>query len=453
LKRKKEEHMQSMKKALLLAAAVSAVGAAWAVPVVSNVQMTQRAGTRWIDVTYDLSGEAAVVTLGIETNGVPLPGEAVERVSGDVSAVVQPGTGKHIAWNAGVDWPEHLTDAARARVTAWSPDAPPRYCAVDLAEGYSAASWPVYYYESAGAVPNGVTNDLYKTTRLLLRRCDPTGAGGFKMGSPSTEIGRSNDEYEHDVILTKGFYIGVYEVTQGQWQLAMGDKRSWPSKWGGNDWKRTRPVERVSWWEIRENPGNTDDTASDWPSNRVVHTDSFMGRLRAKTGIGGFDLPTEAQWEYACRAGTDGALNDGTPNLTNILCDARADALGRYQSNGGRILVDSTWTDPDIALGINATNVTPAYATAKVGSYQPNGWGLYDMSGNVFEWCLDWYGGNLGSVPVTDPVGVASGGSARLLRGGAWSYQADLMRSAKRHSRTPNQREERVGFRPAWHLP
>jgi formylglycine-generating enzyme required for sulfatase activity len=410
--------------ALAAMAAFGAAGAAYAVPEVTNVQMTQREGTRWVDITYDLSGEAAIVTLGIETNGVALPGEVVERVSGDVSVVVQPGTGKHIAWNAGADWPEQVSDAARARVTAWSPDAPPRYLAVDMAAGYQAASWPVYYYESAGSVPNGMTNDLYKTTRLLLRRCEPTGAGGFKMGSPGTETGRSGDENWHDVVLTKGFYIGVYEVTQGQWQLA---KNAVPSYWSGIDWRLTRPVEIVSYEDIR---GATNSaTRVNWPeTGAVVLSTSFMGVLRAKTGIGGFDLPTEAQWEYACRAGTTGALYDGTVNLTNTTSDARSDVLGRYQSNGGQLWDGSAWQNPHVVLGISKDDTPPDYATAKVGSYPPNPWGFYDMLGNLWEWCLDYYIGSLGTTLVTDPVGPEYGSGARILKSGCWQYPANNMR-------------------------
>jgi hypothetical protein len=118
------------KTAAAVAAAVTmGAGAAYAVPQVTNVRMAQRAGTRVVDVLYDLAGEAAIVTLGIETNGVAIPDSAVTRLSGDVSVVIQPGTDRHIVWNAGADWPENVTETAKARVTAWSVDAPPLYCA------------------------------------------------------------------------------------------------------------------------------------------------------------------------------------------------------------------------------------------------------------------------------------------------------------------------------------
>jgi len=426
--------------AALAAAVTMGAGAARAVPQVGNVRMEQREGTRVVDVWYDLAGEAAIVTLGIETNGAAIPDSAVTRLSGDVSVVIQPGADRHIVWNAGADWPENVTETAKARVTAWSVDAPPLYCAVDVTGGPSTNSYPVYYYASAEAVPGGVTNDLYKTVHILMRQIPPTGGEGFMMGSPSNETGRDGTREDwHKVTLTKAFYAGVYEVTQSQWQQVMGDVRPWPARWNNNDYKLTRPVEQVSYYDIRENINNTDDAAVDWPANDAVTAGSFMGRLRTKTGLAGFDLPTDAQWEYACRAGTSGALNDGTVNITNTSSDARLDLLGRYQYDGGKVWNGTAWVDP-------ATDCTTANATAEVGAYLPNAWGLYDMHGNVWEWCLDWDAGNLGTAPVEDPTGAVSG-SARVCRGGGWCIPASGCRSAYRNSYGPSIRYSNLGFR------
>jgi formylglycine-generating enzyme required for sulfatase activity len=378
----------------------------------------------------------------------------VTRLLGDVSAVVEPGAGRHIVWNAGADWPEHAVADAQARVTAWSVDAPPLSCAVDVAGGYTTNAWPVYYYPSAEAVPGGVTNDLYKTTRILMRKIPATGAEGFKMGSPPTEAGRDGTAEDwHDVVLTKDYYVGVYEVTQNQWQRAMGDKRSWPSKWNSPDYLLTRPVEWVSYFDIRENPTSNSAISPNWPESDAVGADSFMGRMRAKTGQAGFDLPTEAQWEYACRAGTTGALSDGTVNLTNNNSDARLDLLGRYQHNGGRILVGATWYEPDNALALGSVAaVTTANATAAVGSYLPNAWGLYDMHGNVLEWCLDWYVPNLGTGMAVDPEGAATS-SGRMFRGGSYINPASACRSAFRYNNEPTTRNSFFGFRLVRTLP
>jgi hypothetical protein len=138
------------------AAVTMGAGAAYAVPQVTNVRMAQRAGTRVVDVLYDLAGEAAIVTLGIETNGVAIPDSAVTRLSGDVSVVIQPGTDRHIVWNAGADWPEHaVTNAKRAgdRVVH-------QRAAALLRSGRDRAerrqqTYPVYYYVSAEACAGG----------------------------------------------------------------------------------------------------------------------------------------------------------------------------------------------------------------------------------------------------------------------------------------------------------
>jgi formylglycine-generating enzyme required for sulfatase activity len=425
------------KTAAAVAAAVTmGAGAAYAVPQVTNVRMAQRAGTRVVDVLYDLAGEAAIITLGIETNGVAIPDSAVTRLSGDVSVVIQPGTDRHIVWNAGADWPENVTETAKARVTAWSVDAPPLYCAVDVTEGTSAQTYPVYYYVSAEGVPGGVTNDLYKSVLILMRRIGPTGGEGFLMGSPSNETGRNGArETQVRTWLTKGYYVGVYQVTQSQWQQVMGDVRPWPSKWSNNEYNLTRPVEQVSYNDIRGS-----SAGAGWPADDNVDENTFIWRLRSKAGLAGFDLPTEAQWEYACRAGTSGALNDGTMNLTNSSSDARLDLLGRYQYNGGKI---NGTTDP-------AQDCTTENATATVGLYAPNDWGLYDMHGNVWEWCLDWFADAMEG--GADPDGAVSG-SLRVSRGGSWYNTASNCRSAYRNNYDPSNRGSNIGFRLVRTLP
>ncbi|MFA7174708.1 MAG: formylglycine-generating enzyme family protein [Kiritimatiellia bacterium] len=431
--------------ALAAAAALVTAGAAYAVPVVDNVVMAQQAGSRIVKITYNLADEAAIVTLGIETNGVAIPDQAVLRLTGDVCKVVQPGN-RTITWNAGADWPENLSDDAVAKVTAWSTNTPPLYCAVDVANGTGAANYPVYYYVSAEAVPEGVTNDLYKTNRILMRKIPVTSGGGFKMGSPDNETGRNQVREDwHDVVLTKAFYAGVYEVTQSQWQQVMGDVQPWPSWLNNTDYRLTRPVESVSYYEIRENNNNTAINSS-WPQSDAVAAGSFMGRLRSKTVLGGFDLPTEAQWEYACRAGTTGALNDGTMNITNDTPYVRLDALGRHRLNGG--FVGGT-VEP-------ARDCTTANGTMAVGSYAPNMWGLYDMHGNVFEWCLDWHTDNIGTAAAEDPKGLETplGGSPNSLRGGSWFAGAEYCRSASRGADGGRDiRHGSYGFRLVRNLP
>jgi formylglycine-generating enzyme required for sulfatase activity len=189
-------------------------------------------------------------------------------------------------------------------------------------------------------------------------------AGKFKMGSPASEKGRSDDETQHEVTLTKPFYMGKYEVTQEQWESVMGNNPSIRTKGA------KYPVTNVSWEDCQE----------------------FIKKLNAKTD-GGYRLPTEAEWEYACRAGTTTAYSCGD-NLKKS--DANID--------GGSIKA--------------------------VGSYRPNAFGLYDMHGNVWEWCNDWYG-SLQDGEVTDPKGAATG-SSRVLRGGSFINDVSAARSSLR---------------------
>jgi formylglycine-generating enzyme required for sulfatase activity len=279
-------------------------------------------------------------------------------------------------------------------MTALTGGAP--YMVVDLSGGVDALSYPVSYLSS---VPAGGWTDEYKTTKLVLRLIPP---GTFMMGSPSDELGRYSNETLHQVTLTKPFYIGVFELTQKQWQLVMGDT---PSYYKGD----TRPVEQVSYNTIR---GSVNGAA--WPTHNQVDANSFMGRLRSKVNML-FDLPTEAQWEYACRAGTSTALNSGK-NLTGTQNCANMAEVGRYIGNTG-----------DGKGGYSQHT--------KVGSYLGNAWGLYDMHGNVHEWCIDWYVDNLGKSHVLDPSG-ASSGTYRLWKGGCFNYEnggyARACRSARR---------------------
>ena len=286
------------------------------------------------------------------------------------------------------------------------------YLVIDLSGGSSATSYPVRYSATAPEL----SSDTCRTTELWLRRIP---AGTFTMGSPEDELGRYSGETQHQVTLTQDYYIGVFEVTQKQYELVMGSN---PSTYKGD----TRPVERVSYNTIR---GST--KGAQWPSSSAVDATSFMGKIRSRTGLT-FDLPTEAQWEYACRAGTTTALNSGK-NLTATKSCPNVAEVGRYRYN-----------QDDGKGGSKHT---------KVGSYLPNAWGLYDMHGNVWEWCLDWYD-SYSTTSASDPVG-AGAGSDRVLRGGYWgNNNARFCRSAQRGTdspsdanHTPSSVRDHIGFR------
>jgi formylglycine-generating enzyme required for sulfatase activity len=215
--------------------------------------------------------------------------------------------------------------------------------------------------------------------------CIPPGT--FLMGSPSTEDMRYGDEGpQHRVTLTRGFWMGVYPVTQGQWEAVMGSN---PSRFSGAN----HPVEMVSWEDCQR----------------------FCAKLRRRTGKP-FRLPTEAEWEYACRAGTTTAFHSGN--------DERDLALAGWYSGNSN-------------------------STQAVGQKVPNAWGLHDMHGNVFEWCQDWF------APYTrqdrkDPRGSRSG-SGRVWRGGGWALSPRFCRAAYRSWDSPSRRVSHCGLRLCFH--
>lgn len=267
----------------------------------------------------------------------------------------------------------------------------PTYLVVDLSDG----SRPDAVYPVSGLMspPKNGWTDEFKTTKLVLRRID---SGAFIMGSSDDELGHQDNETLHTVGISSHSYIGVFEVTQKQWELVMGEN---PSSCKGD----MRPVETISFAQMRGVSAGASTT-------HEVDAQSFIGRIRSRSGMSSFDLPTEAVWEYACRAGTETALNNGA-NLTNDEQDSTLDRLGRYSKN----LNDGK--------GGYSQHTT-------VGSYEPNAWGLYDMHGNVWECCLDWFG-ELSTETVFDPIGPETG-TQHVAKGGSWKFDAADCRSARR---------------------
>jgi len=247
--------------------------------------------------------------------------------------------------------------------------------------------------------------------------------GTFQMGS---ESGDSDEKPVHTVTLT-AFKMGKYEVTQEQWQAVMGSNPSYfSSNPASGEIQSKRPVEYVSWYDaivfcnklsMKEGlspaysiSGSTDP--STWGSV-PTSSNSTWNAVTIVAGSTGYRLPTEAQWEYACRAGTTTAYNTG---------DTISDNTGWYSSNSGS-------------------------KTHEVGKKPANAFGLYDMHGNVWEWCWDWYG-SYSSSAQTDPQG-ASSGSYRVLRGGSWNHSAGYVRSAYRYNYNPYYSHIYFGFRLA----
>ena len=232
--------------------------------------------------------------------------------------------------------------------------------------------------------------------------------GTFTMGSPANEAERADDEIQHQVKVST-FFIGKYEVTQKEWRELMGNN---PSEFRGDN----LPVEQVSWYEAIEYCNKRSRREGLAPAYTINGANVIWNR-RAD----GYRLPTEAEWEYACRAGTSGPFSTGK-NITTL----QANYNGNYPYNN---------------------NAQRKYRemTVEVGSFTPNAWGLYDMHGNVWEWCWDWFGAYSGSAQ-TDPSGAASG-TYRVERGGSWHVGARKLRSAYRDGINPSGLYSSLGFR------
>ena len=245
--------------------------------------------------------------------------------------------------------------------------------------------------------PKTITNSIGMKLVLIPK-------GTFMMGSPASEQGRDDDETQHEVTISEDYYLGVFEVTRGQYEKVMGTNPSYFQKRviGKSD-SSMYPVEQVSWEDAVEFCKKLSELPEEKKAGRV------------------YRLPTEAEWEYACRAGSKAAYSFGA---NYAWFGANSKTLGDYawfrENSGGQ--------------------------THPVGEKKANAWGLYDMHGNVWEWCSDWYG-KYPKGSVSDPSGPSEG-SERVIRGGSWIIVAAHCRSACRGWYVPSSRDC-DGFRVA----
>ena len=345
---------------MLVAPLVPVVSAQPVLPVITNLVSVQRPGTFFVDVTYDLidpdSPGGVYIMAEASSNGGANYDIAMRTLTGDVGSftLVTPGTGKKIVWNAWADWGQNYTTNCRVRL---------------IADDFPSTI--------------GTTNSGNFTTNL----------------PPSTNLvwipsGAFNMEGTY-VYLTQGFWMGKFEVTQGEYQSVMSNN---PSAYTGS---LNLPVDSVSW------------------SNAMLYCQTLTTRDRAAGRIDtnwNYRLPTEAEWEYACRAGTTTTYCFGEDPYNN-----RLQFYAWYSGNSGS-------------------------QTHEVGTRAPNRWGLYDMMGNLWEWCADWYG-NLPGGNVTDPQGPGWG-DYPVSRGGSMWLDASYCTSAYRaYHNTPWYRGSDYGFR------
>ena len=377
---------------------------AFAGPTVTS--FTQDPDSLQVTVEYTLDAPAIVTAdfqKKVDGSFESIGEKRFANLSGDVNRFIET-TGTHrLFWTPDdADRSGETISAANFQVvlSAWAKDDPPDYMAVNLSVSNS-----VFYYVSSNAVPGGVTDKLYKTEFLLMRRIPAKGVT-WKMGSPESDALRNaNREALHEVSLTADYWMGVYEFTQTQYgHLYAGSGNAFTSF----EESSVLPVCGTAYYSIRGDLGQ-----ANWPS-QLHKVGGYLAKLRKRTGVE-FDLPTEAQWEYACRAGTGTQWN--IPSLSSADANDANNKLAKHA----------------IMSYNNKPCSKEATSCGPVGLYAPNAFGLYDMHGNVQEWCLDYFLEDLGAEPAEDPKGPTSAeGSARVARGGAYTSGATECRSAYR---------------------
>lgn len=403
---------------------------ALATPVVT-VNSFAQTPSGLVKINYSLS-ETAIVTVDIQTNGVSVGGQNLQTIEGEANAEVQTGTYDLRWWPLRESWdrPSDATDAwrppridlagVRAVFTLWSGVHPPDYMVMDLSNGAKR------YYTSAAAIPGGVGDVRYKSTHLVLRLCPMTES--YMMGTANPYgtdhwIQGKRTPY-HQVKFTRDFYIGIYEFTQGQYRTVTG---SWPScKWGTDSDRRAEfPMDGngSSLTHAKLRGGD------DWPTrgHDAIDASSILGKINGKTGVT-FDLPTEAQWEYACRGGRAGCT---IYNRDGFIYYNDADHTPKNEA-----------TECLARVAVCSSNSSSEKGPQVVGTMDPNDWGIYDMLGNLQEWCLDYgkYDNAFYQACVDDPtLAVNPVGSTtkteRILRGGnyyqgTWNATCDARSSA-----------------------
>ena len=419
-------------RGILFLATIASAAAAFAAPKVAITDVSA-AADRTISVSYTLSGGPAIVTFNVQTNDGANTwkdvGSAAAAVSGDANKVIQGRIGTAVWSPDGIAAADAFqAGTIRFVVKGWPTNDPPDYMAVDISDNSSdiSAYGRLRFYESADLVPGGVlSNFTYRISKLLFKRMHAAGVT-WQMGAGSGESPSSTTvEKLHSVTLSDDYYIGVFPLTEAQCSMIAGSvmANSFPirrsmricdklSMTGG-----AAPVIRGANWPLAPGSG------------------SLLYRLRAMTGGRvAFEIPSEAQWEFAARGGNYGAKwGNGTAYAFSGSSDSGLP--GRYRFNQG-----SDWCTTTDIFTSNAKDQGVTNGVPVAGSYAPNSYGLYDMHGGVQEWCLDWYQADISSlggalnVSSTDGSKTRSGaaGSYRVLRGGYWNETAQHCRATQR---------------------
>ena len=372
-----------------------------------------------VDVDFTIGGAAAGDTFKIDVKATYAGGDrTLTAKTFTTDPVVKPGANR-VTWDFGADNPGFKAEDLRVAVTAtpFTNGTDGVWMVIDLSGGKDATSYPVRYTTTA-PVHSVNALDACKTTEMWLKRIKG-GSFMFCKGDTSTGYFKVN--------LTKDYYMGIFECTQQQWAQVTDE---WPSAFSNKTWRATRPCESIG---ISDVFGH-----NRWPEDQIPGQGSFVANVRARTALSSFNLPTEAQWEWACRCGN---------------AKARHPAYSYDQMRYGKPSNVDRGCSPEEG------------GTACVGTYKPNPWGLYEIFGNANEMCLDagcsesnlrlYYGSLMGlseeestydKVEVDDPVGGPRSGpyapvkpaSYHIYRGGSWINSTGNFTNFKRWENPDN---------------
>lgn len=380
---------------------------------ISDLSLSQREDGIVV-VTYSLDADA-VVTADFRNQGVSLGASRHWSLDGDVNRLVAAGAGKQITWHPAVDVPGENLPAVTVELKAWAESDPPDYMVADL---LTTTACRIRYYPTADHLPGGiVSNEQYRMYYMPFRKIKAKNVT-WTMGT-TKELGRATggEETAHEVTLDHNYFIGVFEVTKAQCE-AVGSTKSADCTHSGTSRWRLTPSGRITWntWRGTLPPAAPGET-------------SVCGKFTARIGFA-VDLPLESQWEFAARGGHgEGTWGDGSQILKTESSD----------SNLNR-------------LSINAYHIGTMTET---GTCEPNSYGLYDMHGNIGEFCRDWYQKDITAlngalcVSSTDPSRRADGivGTNRVIRGGYWTYKPKYVRASYRTYGKPGEFKTERGVR------
>ncbi|MCX6879305.1 MAG: SUMF1/EgtB/PvdO family nonheme iron enzyme [Verrucomicrobia bacterium] len=369
--------------------------------VVANVRAAQRAGTNLVDIDYDVTGTTKPVLVTLEVsgdNGATFTVPATS-LSGAVGRDITPGTNLRLTWDAGADWAGHTAAQARFKISADDNPVPPGFALIP--------------------------------------------AGPFQMGDQSSPLVGWSAELPVHTVQVSAFYMGKYEVTKEEWDAV----RTWGLANGYTDLAAgnggyaskgaNHPVHSITWYDMVKWCNARSQKEGLTPCYTVSGATYKTGSSApvCNWSANGYRLPTEAEWEKAARGGVVGKnFPWGTDTITH--------SQANYESSS------SYAYDVSPTRGSHPTYAVGGYPySSPVGSFAPNGYGLYDMAGNMWEWCWDWYG-SYAAGSQADPRGAATG-SYRVIRGGSWSINAIIARCASRNYDYPSNASNNNGFRLA----